>query len=230
MFDRFLLGHQLVNTLDYRLYEWRNDTTHPSRIISSDLYRPFGMFVVSTGEIYVNNGYGRIDKWKSKVNTYVIVAQFCSTCWAIFISMNDMIYCSMQYSIATKSLHSNSSTLTVIAGTGVEGSKPHMLSGPEGIFVDINIDLYVADYLNHRVQLFRSGTIDGITILITSDILKDFDPTDVVLDANQNIYIVDSTDNRIFSGISNNFKCIVGCRKEGMRVRVRIVLPDYGLR
>ena len=208
------LGLEMKDTSTYRLYEWRNDTTRPSRIISPDLYKPFGMFVVSTGEIYVNYGAGRIDKWKSKVNTYETVAQFCVACWAIFISMNDMIYCSMEVSIVTKSLHSNSSTLTVIAGTGVGGSEANMLTMSRGIFVDINLDLYVADCWNHRVQLFRSGTIDGITLLTTSNTLKNFYPTDVVLDANKNIYIVDSAENRIFSGTSNNFKCIIGCREE----------------
>jgi len=215
MFNCFLLGAEYVNTFDYRLYEWYNDTTRPSRIISPGLYKPFGMFVVSTGEIYVNYGDGRVKKWKFKVDTYEIVAQFCSTCWAIFISMNDMIYCSMGLSIVTKSLHSNSSTQTVIAGTGIAGSEANMLAMSRGIFVDINLDLYVADCWNHRVQLFHSGTINGITLLTTSNTLKNFYPTDVVLDANQNIYIVDSGENRIFSGTSNNFKCIIGCREEG---------------
>ena len=213
MFNCFLL-EPFENTSTYRLYQWRNDTIRPSRIISPGLYQPFGMFVVSTGEIYVNYGAGRVDKWKSKVDTYETVAQFCSHCWAIFISVNDMIYCSMVISIVTKSLHSNSSTLTVIAGTGVAGSEANMLTMSRGIFVDINLDLYVTDCWNHRVQLFRSGTIDGITLLTTSNTLKNFYPTDVVLDANQNIYIVDSAENRIFSGTSNNFKCIIGCRQE----------------
>jgi len=213
MFNCFLLELS-ENTFSYRLYEWRNDMTRPSRIISTGLYQPFGMFVVSTGEIYVNYGAGRVDKWKSKVDTYETVAQFCSHCWAIFISVNDMIYCSMAISIVTKSLHSNSSTLTVIAGTGVSGSEANMLIMAQGIFVDINLDLYVADCFNYRVQLFRSGTIDGITILTRSSTLTNFFPTDVVLDANQNIYIVDSAENRIFSGTSNNFKCIIGCREE----------------
>ena len=214
MFNCFLLD-PFENSFSYRLYEWRNDTTRPSRIISTGLYQPFGMFVVSTGEIYVNYGAGRVDKWKSKVDTYETVAQFCSHCWATFISVNDMIYCSMVISIVTKSLHSNSSTLTVIAGTGVAGSEANMLTMSRGIFVDINLDLYVADCWNHRVQLFHSGTINGITLLTTSNTLKNFYPTDVVLDANQNIYIVDSGENRIFSGTSNNFKCIIGCREEG---------------
>ena len=33
-----------------------------------------------------------------------------------------------------------------------------------GIFVDINLDLYVADYYNHRIQLFRLGELNGITV------------------------------------------------------------------
>ena len=35
---------------------------------------------------------------------------------------------------------------------------------PRGIFVDTNLDLYVADRYNHRVQLFRSGQLDAVTV------------------------------------------------------------------
>ena len=210
----FVLGSSVNSSFPYRLYEWRNDTIRPSRIISSGLFQPFGMFVVSTGEIYVNFGFGRVDKWKSKVNSYESVAQFCSYCWSMFISMNDMIYCSMRHSIVTRSLDHNSNRITMIAGTGVPGIEEHMLNVPQGIFVDMNLDLYVADCWNHRVQLFRSGTIDGITILTRSNLSPNFAPSSVVLDANQNIYIVDAAENCIFSGTLNHFKCIVGCREK----------------
>ena len=50
---------------------------------------------------------------------------------------------------------SNSTTTTTVAGTGVEGSSLDMLSYPWGIYVDINLDLYVADSVNCRIQLFQ---------------------------------------------------------------------------
>ena len=39
------------------------------------------------------------------------------------------------------------------------------LHSPHGIFLNINLDLYIADSNNHRIQLFPNGTIDGITIV-----------------------------------------------------------------
>ena len=78
MFDCFVAGSSLNSSFPYRLYEWRNDINRPSRIISSGLSQPFGMFVVSTGEIYVNFGFGRVDKWKSKVwHNFVLIVGRC---------------------------------------------------------------------------------------------------------------------------------------------------------
>ena len=39
-----------------------------------------------------------------------------------------------------------------------------MMSHPVGIFVTIDLDLYVADYSNNRVQLFRSGERNGTAV------------------------------------------------------------------
>ena len=65
----------------------------------------------------------------------------------LFIDINDYLYCSMRdlHQVVTKPLNSISNQLTIIAGTGCSGSISNMLNGPHGIFVDINLDLYVAD-------------------------------------------------------------------------------------
>ncbi|UJR18466.1 hypothetical protein I4U23_005372, partial [Adineta vaga] len=54
-------------------------------------------------------------------------------------------------------------TPTTVAGNGTPGSAPNQLQEPYGIFVDDNIDLYVADYLNNRIQKFEVGNPAGIT-------------------------------------------------------------------
>ena len=51
------------------------------------------------------------------------------------------------HQVITKSLDFVSSPVTVVAGTGTVGSTSNMLNKPRGIFVDINFDLYVADFL-----------------------------------------------------------------------------------
>ena len=81
-----------------------------------------------------------------------------SDCLGIFVDQNDNLYCSI-YSlnqVVAKWLNSNANTFTIVAGTGCEGSTSNMLSGPRGIFVDTNFDLYVADTWNHRIQCNNS--------------------------------------------------------------------------
>jgi streptogramin lyase len=113
-------------------------------------------------------------------------------------------------------LCSNVTKVTMVAGTGVDGSGPKKLSGPYGIFVDINFDLYVADYGNNRIQRFQSGQRNGTTVAgfkssVTTISLNG--PTGVVLDADKHLFIVDSDNNRIVGSGSEGFRCIVGCSK-----------------
>jgi hypothetical protein len=204
--------------LNNRLYKWHNDSSSPTRIISDSLNGTFGLFVSSTGDIYVSNGDdGSVNKWKATINSFETVAQFCQICFTIFIDINDIMYCSMgrHHQIVAKPLHSNSNMITIVAGIGIAGSEANMLLGPEGIFVSINLDLYVADTINSRIQLFHPGAVNGITIAGTSDTIPLQFPTSVVLDANNYIYIVDRINHRIVARTPNGFQCIVSCDGSG---------------
>ena len=48
---------------------WSTDLALPPKILSSDLSQPKGLFVSSTGEIYVDNGliHARIETWTSNL-------------------------------------------------------------------------------------------------------------------------------------------------------------------
>ena len=87
------------------------------------------------------------------------------------------------------------------------------LIDPHGIYVDINFDLYVADSGNNRIQLFRSGDLNGITLAgngAPGTITLRY-PTAVVLDNDGYLFIVDSGNNRIVGSGLNGFRCLVGC-------------------
>jgi hypothetical protein len=139
-----------------------------------------------------------------------------SACYGLFVDINDILYCSIRdlHQVVTKPLNSVSNTLTIIAGTCFSGSSSYMLDSPYGIFVDINFDLYVADCVNNRIQLFQSGQLNGTTVagsgsLNTTITLKH--PTGIVLDADSNLFIVDRDNNRIVGSGPNGFQCLVGC-------------------
>jgi sugar lactone lactonase YvrE len=91
-----------------------------------------------------------------------------------------------------------------------------MLDHPHGTFIDKNLNLYVADSHNNRVQRFALGqsnamTVAGFGVTMTFILNK---PTSVVLDADGNLFIVDSHNHRIIRSIANDFQCLVGCSGE----------------
>jgi DNA-binding beta-propeller fold protein YncE len=116
--------------------------------------------------------------------------------------------------VVKKWLNDSTSTVPIAAGTGTPGSTSDLLSSPYGIFVDINFDLYVADYGNHRIQLFRSGQLNGTTVVgatSSSTTIRLNLPTGIVLDADKNLFIVDQSNHRIIRSGPNGFQCLVGC-------------------
>jgi hypothetical protein len=217
----FVNSNNTVYVADWkngRIQIWMNDTTNPTRTITGGLVQPFSIFVTINGDIYVDNGHsnGRVDKWTLNSNTSVPVMYVKSSCYGLFVDINDNLYCSIrnQHQVVKKWLNNSTNTSKIVAGTGINGSASNMLNGPVEIFVDINLDLYVADAGNHRIQLFRSGQSNGITVAgsgsSTTTITLN-SPTGVVLDADKYLFIVDQKNHRIVGSGPNGFRCLVGC-------------------
>ncbi|CAF1136684.1 unnamed protein product [Adineta steineri] len=146
-----------------------------------------------------------------------------SLCYSLFVDINDTLYCSTfsQHRVLKRSLHDSAiASNCVAAGTGIQGSASNQLGGPGGIFVDVNFDLYVADCLNDRVQLFQLGESNGITVAgstsLNPTITLSF-PTAIILDADKYLFIVDYQNNRIVGSGLNGFRCLVGCYGMGLQ-------------
>ncbi|CAF4129009.1 unnamed protein product [Adineta steineri] len=106
----------------------------------------------------------------------------------------------------------------VAAGTSIQGSDLNHLDGPGGIFVDVNLDLYVTDCGNHRVQLFQSGELNGITVAGSESLNPTIElwcPNGIVLDAEKYLFIVELGNSRIVGSGLSGFRCLVGCYGEG---------------
>ncbi len=114
-------------------------------------------------------------------------------------------------------LGDSTTTWTTVAGTGSYGSTASMLYYPQGIFIDINFDLYVADSNNNRIQLFQLGQSNALTVAGNgaSGTITLNNPTGVVLDADKYLFIADRSNNRIVASGPNGFRCIVGCSGYG---------------
>jgi hypothetical protein len=198
-----------------QIHIWTNNSEKPTITIDVKLFDPYSIFVTIDGDIYIDNGAlnKRVEKWTLDGNTSVLVMNVSAPCYGLFIDTNDTLYCSIRHQskVVKKWLNDNTNTWITVAGKGADGSDPDQLFGPYGIFVDTNFNLYVADYSNHRIQLFRAGESNG-TIVAGYD-SPSFTislrlPSGIVLDIENNLFIVDCGNVR--SG-ENGFRCLVGC-------------------
>jgi hypothetical protein len=187
-------------------------------MVGSSLPRPRG----SAAYVYIDDGEknNRVAKWISSTNTSVPVMNVNSSCDGLFVDINDNLYCSMynHHQVVKRWLNSSLMTSTVVAGTGVRGSGPNELYSPVGIFIDVNMDLYVTECGNNRAQLFQSGQPNGITVAGSQSpnpTISLFCPTGIVLDAHKYLFIVDSNNHRIVRSGPNGFRCLVGCYGKG---------------
>ena len=81
---------------------------------------------------------------------------------------------------------------------GTQGSGDGQFNTPYGIAIDSSGDVYVADYLNNRVQKF---TIPGVFLIkwgTHGNRGRQFDrPIDVAVDASGNVYVADLYNHRV---------------------------------
>ena len=197
---------------------WPNNATAtPTTSISTRLSNPWSVFVTNDEEIFVTNSdtNGQVDSWTLNGTQLFSTFFLCSLCIGVFVDVNKQLYCSAhdRHQVIRHPLSDPSSVLTVVAGTGCPGSTAEMLKDPWGIFVTIDLDLYVADHLNDRVQLFREGQRRGTTVAGKESIgtIALSRPTGVIVDADGYLFIVDSGNHRIIGSDRNGFRCVVGC-------------------
>ncbi|CAF1337787.1 unnamed protein product [Adineta steineri] len=213
----------VANQEDNTIVMWEEENVNLTKIISGSFIDPSSLFVTSNGDIYVDDGEknGRVQKWIAETNTFVTVMNVNSSCDGLFVDINDTLYCSMSeyHRVVKRSLNdSMMNSNRVAAGTGNRGSGSNQLSSPSGIFVDVNLDLYVADCGNDRVQLFQSGKPNGITVagILTYHRTISLDcPNGIVLNAQKYLFIVDRNNHRIIGSGLNGFRCLVGCYGTG---------------
>lgn len=223
----------VVNQQYGRIAIWLNNSIDPNIILYNGLSSPTSIFVIIHGDIYVDNSLSvnRIVKSVSYTNMSIPVMNISTSCYGLFVDISNTLYCSIRdhHQVLTKWLNDNTSTVTTVAGNGSPGSSSNMLYSPYGIFVDTNFDLYVADSYNHRIQLFRLGELNGITVAVngslnTTIILNR--PSGVVLDGNKYLFITDCDSHRVIGSDKNGFRCIVGCSGSTGSLSNQLIYPQ----
>jgi streptogramin lyase len=200
-----------------RILVWHNRSSTPKMNISGNLTSPWSLFATADGDIYVDNGdsNNRVDRWTLNATVSKLAMKVNGMCTGLFVDINDNLYCSSanDHRVVKIALKSGKTLPSTVAGIGCPGPVPNMLDHPHGIFVDNNLNLYVADTQNNRIQFFAPDQMNAITVAgfgaIVYFILNK--PTGVVLDADGYLFIVDSYNHRIVRSMPDDFKCVVGC-------------------
>ena len=210
-----------VDSSGRRIHVWENNSVNPTRTYTGNWQNPTAIFVSVLDEIYISDtNNNNIVKLIANGNNSVSVMFTGELCWSIFVDIINNLYCSAvnRHKVLRKSLSSNTNITAIIAGTGCQGSSYNMLNFPHGIFVDTNLDLYVADADNHRIQLFLPNELNAITVAgsgsLNMTIMLSY-PCAVTMDANKYLFIVDIGNHRIVGSGPNGFRCIVGCSGPG---------------
>ena len=146
-------------------------------------------------------------------NPVMIISDRCDD---LYVTMNNTLYCSAGWmdKVVTKSLNDPTNTLLVVAGTGCHGSGSDSFAHPVGIFVTLNLSLYVADSENGRIQRFHSGETNATTMAGNGapwTINLNY-PMDVVLDGDGYLFIVEYNNHRVVGSGPNGFRCVAACQ------------------
>lgn len=191
------------NVLD-RIEIWMEGNSTSVKTISQGLRHPHGLFVDISGHIFADNGINnsRVDQWVFNETSGSTVLNVSASCDSLFVDVNETLYCSMgqRHRVVKQSLsNANGSVRITAAGNGSGGALPTMLNTSRGIFVDLNLDLYVADCFNHRTQRFTVNRLQGTTVAGSSaegNVNISY-PSAVMMDGNGYLFIADSKNHHI---------------------------------
>ncbi|CAF1419655.1 unnamed protein product [Adineta steineri] len=103
--------------------------------------------------------------------------------------------------------------ITVAGGIGY-GEQLNQLRGPQGIFIDKNKNIFIADGENHRIVEWKHGAKQGQTIAGRNGAGSQMDqlycPTDMIVDQqNHSIIIADSWNRRVIQWFNQNQQILI---------------------
>ena len=196
---------------------WFKGNSTATTITTYISIRTIGVFITTNNDVYVDSGYsnGYVYKWSGVGTTPSVVMSVNGICYSLFVDINENLYCCLgdRHKVVKKLSSSNSSSPIQVAGGQNSGSSSTKLDNPRGIFVDLQLNLYVADANNDRIQRFTPGSASGITVAgngALGTITLNW-PTGVILDADGYLFIADYGNHRIVASDSSGFRCIIRC-------------------
>lgn len=196
---------------------WSEGSIMPTKTISGSWGSPHSVFVTNDGIFYIDDGRGNqyVKQWKSNETVGNSVLFSITGCFSLFVDIENNLYCSLthHHQVTKKFLSNDTNIWSVVAGSECPGSTSNLLYYPRGIFVDINLNLYIADRVNNRIQKFLPNQTTGITVAGSGayGTISLYYPYAVILDADEYLFIVDNGYNRVIGSGPYGFRCIIAC-------------------
>ena len=200
-----------------KIFIWQQGDTGPSTNLTAVSSAPSSVFVSNIGEVFASTltsgGITSLHKWPVNTATSAMFLNTSKLSYSLFIDDVDRLYYSLGEAFVVMRLILSSGVNSAIAGDGYPGNSSTRLFGPAGIFVTNNYSLYVADYVNNRIQMFLSGQMSATTVagIGAPGTVNLAGPSAVALDADEYVFIVDRFMNRVVGQSASGFRCIVGC-------------------
>ncbi|CAF1082804.1 unnamed protein product [Rotaria sordida] len=171
-----------------RVQKWYPGSSYGTTVVSGSMNLPIGLKFDRLGNLVV------ADTSYHRVISFSVVCAATTTTTTLPPPQTQIPLCSTAIW---------NSTFTIVAGaTSSSGSTSILLSYPYGIAFDAYGYFYVADYNNHRIQRFRQGSNIGTTVAgfnpsSGSGRSELNSPSDVYIDSNETMYILDTYNYRI---------------------------------
>lgn len=174
---------------------------------------PTGVFVDNNRNIYVaDKNNNRIQKWTPGASSGITVAGGNGAGEAdsqlyfprqVFVDGSGNIFVSDFANNRVQKWGTAAISGTTVAGDhyGNAGSAANQLDGPEGLYVDTNGNIIIADMYNNRIQKWAPGATSGTTILggngQGSAANQFYYPNNCLPDKNGNLYVGDGGNSRV---------------------------------
>ena len=121
----------------------------------------------------------------------------------------------MDNNVVVNSVGKDGSAITTTVAAGVnngQGAAANQLYRPQGIAIDNDGNVYVADTYNNRIQVFAPGSTNGVALPGVFN-----NPADVFIDKKGNIYVSNAGSNNVVMAPngSSNFTVVAGNNGQG---------------